>query len=816
MSPVHAAAPDPFDDVIGRLSTDLGTLKVFVPLLDDALEITSDLEIVPPLIDGFTGAFDTFSAAVSTVAGLLDACDVIPGVDVVTGIVGSALTAIAGVMDTLSAGLTTVAGWATSLEAILPDLQAGLRIADDIVRFATIQLPDILNVLQIFDYLLDIAQPVVKMLTGSEAAHKLSKVIDTLETLRSAVEAAAKPFDEILKTFDKATTWIAHELADAGKKASKLLDKAKDGLHSALHVLHPIIGPFRKLAAVVNKIPHCVHDVVKFLEKAVDKVLKSTGLKHLVDGLENKLVDALGFGDVRTLLQAILQPDALSSHGGSANQNRGAAWKAAWDDLIAALGAYHTNKNEALKDLILALVSAIAGTPIDVNKPASIPDWPLPPRLHGVQTPSLARAPRRPHLSALHRATHASASVLHPTVQRRHTPVRVATAMREAVPPSPGWDGVDALLSAVEDANDAIEQVDAIAAKVRAQLHAFDAARTLPRSMQPAIDDVATILAFTSDLVGFVEGYTSLEPILDPVRQALNDQAVAAKALPGQAQDLVAAAAPLDEAVNAVLKAVPLDAAAHDAIDELDAWSAGALALVQLVQTGTSMDTDGTHASAIGAVRDAVNARSQELAAQAKQIAELVAQIGERATALDAALSTIGAAYLALGSHAQVISTKGLPTLQTVAHDLSLADSIFDPLSCLLEAFGCKAKAGSIKAQGAQLAAGFDRGTRAALAPVEANLRAGLDQLLGDTLPIAPVRSALNDANDTLRQRGPTVTSSCSDLVDKLHALAAAIAPVRSYQREIDGKTKTVHDPFMNTALADQVSAIILALQPQG
>jgi len=512
------------------------------------------------------------------------------------------------------------------------------------------------------------------------------------------------------------------------------------------------------------------------------------------------------------VMQAMLDPSGVSSANGGVG--RGPAWKAAWDDLIAALGAYHTNKDEALKDLILGLVSAISGTPIDVDKPPVIPDWPLPPKLHGVNGAQVL--PRvRTHRRLL-RARSALPTLCAPSPRLRPAPVQVAQAVRSVVPPSPGWNGVDALLAAVQTTTSDLSEAQKIAANLDVQLRAFDVARDLPASMRDQLDDLAGIFTFTASLITFVEPYAHLDAVLKPVAAAMADQAKVASSLPAVAQGIVAAAAPIDASVNDVISSVPTEAVMYDVLDAYDGWATGALALVQLVDLGDHLDTDGTQAAAILSVKGKVDDRAAQLATRVSHIGGLAQQALQLAAAISADLVSLGGAYQQLADHSAVVSDKALPTLDLVARDLGLANGIFDPLSCLLVATGCVDAQNPTKAAAGQLALGFDRATSASLAPLGKALETGLDNLLEGALPLGAMRTALAKVRTDLTTTQPALSQRCTQLVALLAQLRVQLAPVLSYEADRDGKSVTIHDNFLDRPLADQMAGIIQALAPQG
>ncbi|MFK7929018.1 MAG: hypothetical protein AB8H79_12570, partial [Myxococcota bacterium] len=508
-------------------------------------------------------------------------------------------------------------------------------------------------------------------------------------------------------------------------------------------------------------------------------------------------------GDVDALVSQMLHKDTVRGGASSMGHAKGQALKASWDDLIAALGAYHTHKDEALKDLVLAALSAISGTPIDVNKPVIIPDWPLPPNVTPPRPAQRTRVPRP------------GASLGGASKELALDVVLVAPALQEMCPPmGPEWAAVQALLDQVSTACGSLAGAQAIGQSLQEQLRRFDGQRTLPSTLGAQFVDLSEMLGFGARLLPFIESFALWDGLLGPLADAFQDQATVASTLPARADAVVAAADPVDRAVLSVVQAAPAASVFLQIVDELDGWAAGALALVTLVGAASQADTTGAHTAEIAAVRRSVNDRASTLAVRVAAIQRCALRALQLAATIDADLQNIGKTYQTLGAHSQVISAKAQPAVDVLARDLDLANGIFDPLSCLLQAFHCVDGSTPIKAAAHSATQSFLQQMQQELKPMAVPLRRAFDDLIGDALPLHTMERDLGAATAALTQTGPALAKACDELVALFKAVPAQLEPAHTYVAERTKGSTTIRDNFMDAQLAAQMSTVIDALAP--
>ncbi|GCA63035.1 hypothetical protein KIPB_007451 [Kipferlia bialata] len=728
---------------------------------------------------------------------------------------------------------------------VFDDMSAGLTKFTNVVVEVTVTVPQYLNTVQILSYLLDIAGPLTEVLEGTDPGKRLHSVVEDLTSTRDTVGKALTPFADCLSTVMKALQPIIQflnkmfsELGDGAKAVLATLKKGGDmlrpiteGFNKVMHAIAPVRWALEAVSCIVNKV----------LMPVINKILEVTGLKHLLDEAEEKVMKMLGLGSLLDAVMAV-DPKAIGNQGSAVNDKAGDNSAELMCQLGSALGGYSTNKSEALKKTTYALVGAITGTVVDPNKGSIIPPFPEMPDLHRASSSSFshtlkstcllggvaAQAAHSTRMATAVKAVHSSVASLgvSPTMSlltmHTHTPlVLLATpapaplnAAEEAAPSSfpPSIDATMYPHSAkfVEDVHASIAGVTALTASVATlskSLTSLEASLAFPAHFEQQVTSMHTCFHTCSDLITFLDGlkYQVLSSIMDPVNDVVQMQLSAADDVSAAVPLLKSAVAYLATAAEGVVDQMPSTAVVSKAVHTMDGWVLGLQQLVHSLELGYDGGSDDT--SALDDCKGHVESNAHALGARLETITSTVATLTSSVTAMQTALDTYSSALGEVTAHSQKMSTESLPALQHIAKTMGTLDSIFDPLSSLLEAEQCVDKSSPAKAT-------CQTSVSILLSNVKRHLPEGLKDTLAkfasDSLPLGDIDTAVKHCTHTVDTHVvDAFETHAHTLQDGLKALGEALAATHTYSYTAkDGTVYHTPNDLVDQAMVDKALSI--------
>jgi len=271
-------------------------------------------------------------------------------------------------------------------------------------------------------------------------------------------------------------------------------------LNGVANALHPISDGFHRLENAIKPLKwvldalSCVFN--KILKPIIDAILKATGLQALVNKAEDEIFAKLGIKPVLDLVQHNV--DSGKMGGADLSPSQGETTSRLWAATGTALSQYRAGDDSGTKVAIFAVISAIANTPIDPNKPAEAPPFPPDlPDLDGVKDSAKAPALYLP------RAVLApDFSVVQALKAPAHRPparslLKMVAAMDDGGSPPvdpKDWPKTAALIASIETLVATLDQLSPSAVKLESALGHLETALTLPGSFAHQVDDMEQLL----------------------------------------------------------------------------------------------------------------------------------------------------------------------------------------------------------------------------------------------------------------------------------------------------------------------------------
>lgn len=810
------AAPDPFVDILGTLGTSASKIALLLPPVDLSLTVVTDIDAILHDIDSFFDAFDLISGAVTAIEAAVHVLDAVPGLGEVTEVADDVVSAAKEAIDTLRQVFGQLkTDILDPVMHVLDDVKTGLADIRTVVQVAGQRIPQYLNTIQILDYLAEVAGPLTDVLKGSDAADRLGAILTHLDDVKRAVATALKPFAEALKAIETAVGFFAHTVKEAVDALGGPSGAAMTALHDVNALLKPVEHAFHRVVHVIKPLKWAL-DAIHWVEKhvlkpAVDKILKATGLSHLLDGLEHTVEEKLGIAPLVDMVRGHVSSGDMRTNGASTGKAGARDLSGNWGGLGDALSGYRGSHDEVLRTGVEGLVTAVVGTAIDPDKPSQIPDWPDPPPLRQTGAAASGFLARNSALAVQFARVARIGSTAAP-----RPPLRLAVllAAGDDLPPvdAATWPQASAVLTTIGTSSDHLAALQTAAATLETRLAAFDASLALPATFSDQVSDLATLFGTSADLLTLIARFDLFDAVLTPLRTIVQHQRGELTAVTGALPGLQKAVAAMDQAARPVIAAAPAGSAIEEAIGRLDGWAVGIHQLVGLVTQGRAADATagGKLAPRFDALAAQIEAASQDLS---KRLGAVDAEAAGLATAIGGMNDALGAyagALGALSAHSTLIGTKALPSLDHAAGILGTIDSIFDPLSALLDQMHCVDAGDTMKSGAAAAVAAMKARANDGSAPGLQTLAALFDQVADRALPLGQLAQAVADATSTI---GDTAVerfqASAKPLPDRLSGLAAALAETRSYEAPgKDGTREAVANDLVDQVLADAAQAL--------
>lgn len=815
------AGTDPFAQVLQSLQDSLtavgevqGPIKEVTKLVTVIDTVLDDVSDIPNILKTVQGILDVLD-------DLFDFLDAIPIVDAISAI-GEGVTSVAAGListanDILSPLITDVID---PCRDIFNDIKRGLVEAQKVVATISQTIPDYLNTAEILSYMLDIAQPLVKLLEGTTAGNDLASLITTLNGVKTEATSALVPLATFLNLLHTGITNIQNALGDTIKSATQTF---LTDLENIENIFRPVERDFNKVVDAIKPLKwvleaaQCIFD--KILEPVIHAVLHATGLDSLSHSLVNKFENTLGITPIVNALKPINASSTGSwqSGTGSSAANSG---KDKWEDLVGILKNYSTKNPDGIKKDVFLLISAIVGTPIDPNKPASIPDWPMPPKVNGLGNGASFYS----KVNFQHRFTQVdrrakinqATQVLLNTATTNPKPAKPLFLTSTVIPctVADSTSQLAQIRTLAETEIQALSNVQQTATQLISNLAVFDKARELPANLNAEIQDFTTLFSDLDKVMDFLKGFDIMTAILNDFEAPIKTDLGSLKNMAGQISGLNTTAKTVDAQIIQVEKCVPDERVFTDAIHFLDAVSIGACTLAKVEVAARNLDKklNGQFTTRIDSMVSLINEAVMQVTQQIQTVTTTAKNATSHAVTLNSFLSQYAIQFGTLANNTKIVSTTAMPKLTEGVNILNTIASILDPLSALLEKMDCKGDHNGMKA-GANIAlSSFKESMNAGVQGKDQVIRDAFAFILNQLVPITTIERDINGINALIyaTQVGTVVTS----IVSELSSLATQMKPKYSYPSTgKGGKPITVDNVFVDQNFINNAKQLIKEMQ---
>lgn len=837
---------DPFAQTLADLSQTLADFAPLVHPIDTIDTIIVDVNSLLETIGDLISAFEGVDTVIELLGGALDFLTPIP-------IVGEVADVMSGLIEDGAAMLDDVLALAQQLNTdvvkpvidVLSEIATGLGDARTVVVDLSQKVPGYLNTIEILHYLSQIATPIVGVLQGTKPADDLEAVLKTFNTVQQDVGIALGKLDPAIRAVDtgvKALTTVFDDIMSAMGTAGRDALAAVEG---AANALHPISDGFNRMVDGIKPLKWvldalaCVFN--KILKPVIDAIMKATGLDSLVHKAEDAIFDKLHLKPVLDLAQSNLGGGKVASTSDQLGPDKGSGTSPLWDATQTALGQYRSGDSSATKTAILAVISAVAGTPIDPNKPAKAPPFPpdlpdltkAPPTTSALAATCLyvPRAVRRPDFGVL---AQLAAPRMRPAARSLLVTVPDVTDGLSKVDPA-DWPKTAALIQDIETLAADLDKLSPQAVALEAALTKMDAALSLPASFGHQVGDLQVLLADSVHILDVLETFDVdfITALVAPFDTVAHDQNTKMAAVTTALPKLTAAVGDLDTATGAVIAAFPDATMVEDALRRIEGWRMSLSQTVALVRAARIKDANNGNKlkDQIDAFADQIEASAAELHTRLTAISGHCDQIGTAVTAVQGGIATYTTVLSGISDHSTLLSDKALPVADQAVHVLGIVNSIIDPLAGLFKlvdqtpqagmpaatAGGCVDADNAFKMFGSAAASAI-RGLAQHDTAAPRTFEGFATDLAEQALPLTAMADFVGQAATTLSDDAvSTFQTSAATLAASLRGLRAELADTKSYSATITTRKGqreqiTVQNDIIDDSMLAQAQAILTAL----
>lgn len=813
----ESGPPDPFAAVLQSLKESARDVDALLDPLQTVEDVVSTVDLALVNVSKIPSILQTIDGVMVGIGGILKVLAAVPIVDVVA-------TACQGVMTTAQSLLKQAKIMADEINralikpcrTIFEDLEKGIGKALTVVTTISQTIPNYINTIQILIYMEAVARPLVKVLKGTESEESLNKLLDEFDAVKKAATRALDPVAEFLHDLDSAMQAIIHALGDE-------YEKIKSTAESVAADLDWVESKFRPLENGFNKVLHAIApvkwalDAIQWVfdhvfQPVVREILKKTHLDSQVGRVRETIEEKLGIKSIVNLLTQNVDASTSVLWQQAAGSQSAQSGAFNWAALVDILKAYDTRDSESTKRSILMLVNAIAGTAIDPEKPARVPDWPRVPDFQevasqpaaGLLRAALARNRRAARIDRAFAALQGMGRPANdgvPSAAPRFMAMSLPQIADARLPA--GLDNVARLQQQGVAAVQALKDMDQVAETLVAGLGQFDAARQLPGDFHTQMQDFADLFENAEKLLSFLEGFGVLASILKQLDEPLKRHGEQASSIEASVKRLVDASQQVDATIQAVEKAVPGVETFTDAFQFIDAAATGSASLARLIDQAEVLDAqlDGKFSGRIADLAGRVNTAAGAVLEQLDQVTNAARAALDDARAINAYLAQYGSHFVQLGADSKIVGDTALPKLTNGVHYFGVFVSILDPLSCLLQQLECVSGSNPLKA-GAAGAVELIR--QAADAGIQSQSRwvgEAFDFVIDQTVPMKVINADVDAINTFVADRRTSFAASVSAMEKHLGQLASAMQARASYV--LDGtkiENVLVDQDFADTA----------------
>lgn len=830
-----------FNETLTNLDKLLKDFKPLIPPVDSMTNVVVEIDDLLNALTEMIQSATIIDDIVIVLGDVLEFLDGIPIVGEIAAVMGGIVETIG---DTIKEVLTTAQEVADEtikpIEDFLNEVKSGLVDIRTVVVDISQKVPGYINTVQILSYLAEIAAPLSNVLEGTEPGKRVEKVlneflkvqkdlgtaINVINPVLTVADTAIKDLTKVLNAITNAMGTGIQDVLDDIKSAVKFFQPISNGFQKLEHAIKPLAWVLDALACIFNKI----------LKPVIDAILKATGLDALVKKAEKTILDKIGIGPVLDMAKSSMNPKEVSTAGQGIDSSSGQQGQSDWSSVSSALGIYRSSKTGGTKAAIWGLVNSITGGNVDPNKPYVAPPFQPVPNILPVSsgTKNFYSTVRRnifdkaliDQIRTPQVRFYAQAIILRPEI--------IQLVEADKIDPD-AFPNSAKLVSDIYDLSTKLNALNPAAAKLHTALNAFEESLVLPTTFGHQVNDLNELFIDSANILNFFEiiGIEFVNKLVDPIVDILKTQqrdcALVSDVIPA----LKKAILDIDSASQAIISAVPQTKVICDAIHRLDGWGLVMQQTIKLISEAQSevaslpkdkqIDAKNQIVDVSKSVEDIAEVLLKRVDNMSNQTAELTTAI----RAIQTGLNKYTVALTAISDASDLISDKGLKTMDEVNHILSIANSIVDPLSGLLQATKCVDSSSPAKEGAAISVDMLKRAGTKAVTNDPSVFEKFVEQLSEKVLPLGQLTSKIKIATDTLSNSVVlSFTSNSSTLANSLKQLTAELKYSESYQVTIPiwksgkktGATRqvTINNDFFSSCLLAKAQNLVKVFGAQG
>jgi len=843
---------DPFSNVLQEMNDCLGSVAELNKPLQLASSVVTGLDDCLHGASDFTNVLSLVEDAVDGAEGIIPVLSPIPVIGEVADTFNGVLISINSVINTVTKAFEEINGAIiTPVMDVLDDVKKGIVDSQKLVTTVSTTVPQYVNTVSILSYLMDIADPLTQLLTGTEPGERLNKVVTELNTVKDKVGTEVKPLadgikkitdgikyfaDEVKKMLDKLFDAIDSFLRDnLGYKGPKLsVDTAINGIEHAAKIAGSIMSGLEKAVTSLAPVRWAL-DAIKWitdhiLKPVIDWIMKHTGLQKLVDSAKEAVCKKLGVEKIFSFIEDKVDNDGIQSKKQEAGSEQSAATVKAFSDFAEALGNYRNNKSEALKDATFGLVSAITGASIDSHQGGIMPDWPDVPDLNS-NSPDGSVALMLPGYSLrdreLGRAFDAIATMHSGRLAAGSGKPALGgitslfVSADEPVPlpevDSKAWPNCSALIDKAKEVADTLTVLSTDSTTLYTSMKGFYKSLVLPHAFGSQVADMHEALITCNDFLKFVLAFKVdfINTLVAGVKPIITKQIDDCAQVTREVQPLQDAFTEVEMAASEVRNAMPKTGLVGKAIGRLDGWAIAVQQLVAVMEQAAdkSNDEEGKYDDRIDQLKSQIETSAQNLMDRLENIDSATQSAHASTRQLVQALDDYSSALSPLSIHSQTMSVKAMPALHRTAHVLGIVDSIFDPLSCLLQEEKCVDGQTMIKQCASSVAEAIQDAGKAA-SKVEAFEKIAED-FAEKVLPMGQIAAAMSNASGVLSKVvADTFKTQAAKLSGAYGELSDLLKQTKQYEsKEKDGKLLTIANDLVDGKFVEDIQTLLKQME---
>lgn len=805
---------------------------------------------------------------IEIMAEALNFLDAIPIVGEVAAIMAEAIEVIADAFqEALEALEELKSSIITPVQDVLKDMEAGLTDIRKVLIDISQDVPGYVNTIEILLCLSQIATPVADILkkahTHGGAATRLETVLKSFNEVGSDVGTAVNALSPVIDGIDDAVNVLV-DLFEAmtGQNAGTNASSQKNNSTSAHGSAQNTGDGFSRMQNAIKPVAWVLDAIFcifkEILEPIINAILDATGLKTLVEDAADAIFAKLGVSPKNPVLanmsdqtKGSTNEGGIKKQGGAVGGKQGAATQHLWAGAQAALGEYQ-NGGSAGKDAVFALISAIAGEPIDPNSPIDPPNWPTNPTLN--KTPgadpsgptsknAVADLPEiQARVNRMLSARDASPAKLPMTQSFLTTPQFKALDLPQIN--ATDFPNCAKLVATIGSVISDLEKLATDGVAFQKSMVALGTSLKLPTTFSDQVDTLAKDLSEAEVILEFLSSLNIkfVSDLINPIEDVAQSQSADAALLKTQVPKFATAVSDLEAASAQVVANLPSMPLLEKTIREYDGWALGVHQLTQLVRHARVIDRNqgGNNTAQINALVTEIEASASQLNTRIVAIDTETSTIDGAIEAMQQGLNIYTEQLQAVSAHSELLSGHALAYARQVAHCLGVVDSIVQPLSGLMVDLNCVDGDNLVKL-GARAATDAlnDVGKTAATPPT--NTFEKLAEQIGEKMvPLDQMTTATQTAANDINQKAVAAFKSNSQaLVTALANLDQNLKSSQSYDtttptlkgtytkiEKVNGVFKvekiktasvsqTVGNDLIDNALLSKVQSLIKALKLQ-